>query len=327
MRMPRYVSPRGLLFIVTFSLLPAAMGDLAFALDDPTAPAKAKSAGRIVTVTNVKGDERDWIVALDPETSRWERITPAGPNVRLSRDGATVAFGIGTGIWTCSLEAGAKPRRIGEVGDPKAMQLVSSSPTWTPDGKSVIATGAWGELPEYTFQTYRFDLHGGAPVKVPVPKNDMIDDVSPDGRWLLMSRTRGLGSAEGLCKMRLDGSGEVRLIQGGAFCGRFSPDGTKILYSYSDIAGDEGLFLMDADGSNRRRIHPRAAFGCWSPDGKRVAFTGIPGPPVAIEEGKTPPPEDDSRFVGRVVLIDLDGTNRVVYPTPRGALAIQPDWR
>ena len=183
-------------------------------------------------------------------------------------------------------------------------------------------------LPDVTFETYRFDLRGAGPAKLPIPKSYMIDDVSPDGRWLLMSHTRGLGSAEGLCKLRLDGTGEVQLAQGGAFCGRFSPDGTKILYSCSDSrVENEGLYLMDVDGSNRRRIHPRAALGCWSPDGKRIAFTGIPGPPIAIDGAKAPPAEDESRFVGRVVLIDLDGKNRVVHPMPDGAPAIQPDWR
>ena len=141
-RKPYHDGPGGSVRAVTaaVSTVPA------FGLDDQTAPAKVRSSGRIVAVTAMKdaakGEWQNWIVALDPQTSRWEKITPAGLNVRLSPDGATVAFGIGTGIWSCPLKAGAEPRRIGEVGDPEAMEIISSGPTWTPDGKNIIATGA-----------------------------------------------------------------------------------------------------------------------------------------------------------------------------------------
>ena len=55
----------------------------------------------------------------------------------------------------------------------------------------------------------------------------------------------------------------------------WSPDGSEIAYS-----GD-GIFVMDADGSNRRKL-PTGSVAApggisWSPDGTRVAFSGHEG--------------------------------------------------
>jgi WD40-like Beta Propeller Repeat len=305
-------------------------GGLIFAFEDPHTRVKAESGGRIVTVTTMKDDGKEWVVALDPATSRWEKIVAVNhSNVRLSPDGTTVAYGSGVKILTCPLKAGAKPKEIGEIGDPKAMQDASVALAWTHDGSSIYATGVRGIFPDETYDTRCFRLRGGAATKVPIPESDAIDDITSDSRWLLTSRTRK-GLAAGVSKIRLDGTGELPLARQGAFCGRFSPDGTKILYcGYFDAGGETGgLYLIDADGSNRRQLHPSPAYGCWSPDGKRIALTGVgAGFPVAIEKAVNAPLEDKLRIVGRIVVIDLDGKNRAVYPTPGGAFAFQPDWR
>ncbi len=323
-------SRRGLLRLAaSVALAPVTSRVPAFAREGPTVPDRGKRTGRIITVTTVEGDERKWIVALDPETSQWEKITPSG-YARLSPDGMTVAFGIGTGVWTCPLKAGAKPIRIGEVGEPGAMKLLNSAMlAWMPEGKGLIATGGRGDFPLLTFETFRWDADGNNRAKLPVPPTDFIQDVSPDGRWLLTARLRGPEFAAELIRMRLDGTGEARLTQPGAFGGRISPDGTKILYTRADTrAENEGLFLIDADGSNRRRVHPTDGWACWSPDGNRIAFTGTSGPPVRIDNAeKAPPVEDESRFYGRIVIMDLQGKDHVVCPTPAGGGAFQPDWR
>ncbi len=317
-------------FADAISLFLAALGVSAFAGDDSPPGTGGKESGRVVTVTAVKGDEHNWIVALNPAASGWEKIVPSGSHARLSPDGTTLAFGIDTGLWTCPLKLGARPTHVGEIGNPEAMRLLTSAKVaWTPDGKTIIATGARGTFPQLTFETLRFDLRSKGGTKLPVPGTDIIEDISPDGRWLLTSRTRGLDSPQGLFRMRLDGTGGVRLTRGGAFAGRFSPDGSKILYGSTGVeAENEGLFLVDADGSNRRRLHPSPALACWSPDGKRIAFTGTPTAPVRFDNAeKAPPAKDNSRFVGSVVLIGIDGKNRVVHPTPTGGIAFQPDWR
>ncbi|MFT3913629.1 MAG: hypothetical protein QM704_05855 [Anaeromyxobacteraceae bacterium] len=124
--------------------------------------------------------------------------------------------------------------------------------------------------------------------------------VSKDG-WIVFTSTRD-GDLE-LYKMRLDGSGLVRLTHekgydGGAF---FSPDGKQIVYRRSRpkdaaaLADYEALLakklvrptkleimVMDADGTNVRQVtHLEAGSFApyFHPDGKRIIFSSNHGDP------------------------------------------------
>ena len=86
--------------------------------------------------------------------------------------------------------------------------------------------------------------------------------------------TRYIGVETHLYRMNVDGSGVEELAAGSeASGGRWSPDGSRILFA-SDREGNLELFVMNADGSQLRRltdtpgneVHP-----VWSPDGTRIA--------------------------------------------------------
>lgn len=94
-------------------------------------------------------------------------------------------------------------------------------------------------------------------------------DVSPDGRWIVFDL---LGD---VYRMPFEG-GRAELISGGISFEtqpRYSPDGKLIAFT-SDRDGIENIWVMDADGKNRRQVtketQRQMGTPAWSPDGQYV---------------------------------------------------------
>lgn len=92
-------------------------------------------------------------------------------------------------------------------------------------------------------------------------------DVSPDGRWIAFDM---LGD---IYRMPIAG-GRAELVSGGVSYEtqpRFSPDGRTIAFT-SDRDGGDNIWLMDADGTNRRQLTKETVrlvnSPAWSPDGE-----------------------------------------------------------
>ncbi len=92
-------------------------------------------------------------------------------------------------------------------------------------------------------------------------------DVSPDGRWIVFDL---LGD---IYKMPITG-GHAELLSGGVSYEtqpRFSPDGKLIAFT-SDRDGGDNIWVMDADGKDRRQItketYRLVNSPAWTPDGQ-----------------------------------------------------------
>jgi Tol biopolymer transport system component len=82
--------------------------------------------------------------------------------------------------------------------------------------------------------------------------------------------------------MDADGSDILRLTSdvGRETDPQWSPDGRRIVYSAGAYPGNSALFIIDADGSNRRQLTSPplerwsySDFGpAWSPDGRWIVF-------------------------------------------------------
>ena len=99
----------------------------------------------------------------------------------------------------------------------------------------------------------------------------MSVDVSPDGQWVVFDMLAhvyrvpiGGGQAESLTQ-----ESGVALN----YHPRFSPDGTQIAF-ISDRAGQNNLWVMDADGSNPRQVQKsqetRVTMPEWTSDGQYI---------------------------------------------------------
>ena len=103
---------------------------------------------------------------------------------------------------------------------------------------------------------------------------------SPDGRWILYSMAVAgntdiyrIGSGGGGTPQRLTDTPGIDVG------GSYSPDGTRVVFE-SDRSGSQQVYVMNADGSDQRRISffgGRAATPEWSPRGDQIAFTHIAG--------------------------------------------------
>lgn len=106
----------------------------------------------------------------------------------------------------------------------------------------------------------------------------MAVDISPDGDWLvfdLLGHVYRLPAAGGVAESLTQQSGIAVNFQP-----RISPDGRTIAF-ISDRAGQNNLWLMDADGSNPRPVFTdnavRVTRPRWTPDGRFIVVERRPG--------------------------------------------------
>jgi len=102
--------------------------------------------------------------------------------------------------------------------------------------------------------------------------------ISPDGQWLAFASA---GLRENIFVMRVDGTG-YRQLTDDEFRNRgpnWSSDGTRIGF-YANRSGRYEIWSIHADGSNLEQLTRSSAgsrwFPEWSPDGRRVAVSGVP---------------------------------------------------
>jgi TolB protein len=206
-----------------------------------------------------------------------------------------------------------------DTGTVTDLGIVATCARWWPDGSRLFVTD---------------DGHvgGGSPLRPATIAPDGTDftrldsavdpdlnlgcgDVSPDGsRIALEGFGPGATGINGIYTVRSsDGGDLVRLTRGRDSYPQYSPDGRLLFFRTKPGITPNGagaLFVMDADGSNARRITPWGfAFleASWSPDGRWIAF---------------------EHPFGELYLVHPDGTDLhpVSVDLPAGSGASSPQW-
>jgi len=262
--------------------------------------------------------QRNMIIAIDPATGKWQKITDKGHACRVSPDGQILVFSrFDDGIWNCDTGGSNNPGRISDK---------SGRPVWSPDGKYLVATRQENldkdndkarTTPGWKCETWRVDSdYGRNPIKLPLPDTDWVDDWSPDGQWFVTGSDRHppYGSGYQLYLIKTDGTQQRRLTEGGLnVFARFSPDGKKILFLRQTGKSGNSIWTMDVNGKNAKEIlaeidlaSPDGAY--WSPDGKRIAVSMFNW--ELDENGKRVRRAASDAANPRIEIMDADGTNR-----------------
>ena len=152
---------------------------------------------------------------------------------------------------------------------------VLSSPVWdslgaqyTGDGKHIVFSTTTGG---YVAALWIMDTNGKHQRRLTAPELEAgAPDVSADGKEQIVffNHLNTPLPTSSLFKMNLDRTGVTRLTGTGHVntLPVFSPDGTKILYMSDRLSpGSFDTFVMDADGSHKKRVIPGGLFPNWGP--------------------------------------------------------------
>lgn len=262
-----------------------------------TIPTKSEGATSLYDDSHVYNGkivfERSWadttgktqihLFTMNTDGSDATQLTFIGLNERpsWSPDGKMIAFvsdRTGTFQLFTMYEDGSHQKRITHD------RMNYWDPCWSPDGTK-IACVRWDPDSTETSGLFIMDADGS---NLRLLVDGRGPNWSPDGTKIAFGYChKGDWSAPdaGLYVINPDGTGKIHLFITGDRCifhPKWSPDGKKIMFLRCSTEG-QSLFVMKADGSKLKQLilpttstfDPIGCYWgfCWSPDGKKIAFT------------------------------------------------------
>ncbi len=223
------------------------------------------------------------------------------------------------------------PHFIMEVKTGSVTQITAlgGSAVWSRDGRKI----AYSKDPRYggrgNYDIHILDIESGIETNIRESpySHDNVSDWGLNGNSLLISSddtTDNTSADDELYLLNLDDNSSLTRLTNNEvrdITARFSPDGSKIVYS-SYTGTDWDLFVMDNDGSNKRNLTNDDklfnAWPAWSPDGTKIVFSASDGPGVG-----------GALSILNIYTINVDGSGLQKLTTASAGDQINnaPDWR
>ena len=227
-------------------------------------------------------------------------FSPDGNEVAFSRSEVDGSWH----IWSVPTTGGT-PKRLTDTADGEVYSRFSR------DG-SFLVFHTWG-TPRRIGRVAR---SGGAPVMLAFGEaSDAFPDVSPDGQRIAFTRTDQ--RAERIYVAPVSGGTPSLLTESPGAVPRWSPDGTSIVFA-ANRGYYGGIFVVNADGRNRRRLTTSGGWPVWLPGGTQIGFivTGRNGD----QEIHVVPAAGGSPHV--LTNIAFSGSNHLFDVSPDGKLLV-----
>jgi len=192
---------------------------------------------------------------------------------------------------------------------------------WSPDGGQLLCEsfGTKDRARNGVYAIRSTDGKGLTQLTSSPNGDDLPGSESPDGKRLVFNRAETTGSKFALFVAGLGGKAVRQITPWGSvdigFYGRFSPDGSLILFPSAD---DGGLWVVGPDGRNLHEVYGdtqgrRAITPTWSPDGKWIMF------------GLAPSGDISSHPATGLYVVDGQGKN-LAEILPAHSYQSDPDW-
>ena len=312
------------------------------------APARPIVAGetRLLVLRN------DGLVTIGPDGKNEKALTGGGRRYHpsgavLSPDGTRYAVAVPGPLPPDDGTPGARRmpmslhvRGPGEAEPGTDLGIDGQSFAWSPDGAEIAYTRVEDRPGEkLDARSGVVDVKTKKSTPLDLPADHVITDWSRDGKWLLTAKFTRDGNtvASRVCLVSRDAKTVKPLGPDDqlATMGKISPDGTRVLCTKVEIRPETPKEKQERESRGERTHLTRSlqvldvATGvnlpvadvplnadvqgyCWSPDGKKIAYTWR-----QLHEGK---PEDvaDRETESHLVVCDPDGKNQKTILTEKG---------
>ncbi len=245
---------------------PVAQTQIAASLTQAAADFKATLKGTLVAAKNILGHSGTSIVVLNADGSNLKSLNAIGIDPIWSPDGKLIAY--------TNREHQSSIHMMLADGSNNKELPINDAPfgtgwaTWSSDGTKLILEGGIRLTGRGLFVA---SLDGKSVVRLISTDDDYPGGwttSSPDGKQILYTKDDQLWVVPAT-----GGISRSLIKQPGARAALWSSDGKQIVFDAGDDR-ERGIYMMNADGSNLRRITPKnvyVALPTWSPDNTKIA--------------------------------------------------------